>query len=132
VIEVRPATEADNGILALLLEAARSESARYRGHIDPDNRPHTAVVACVVGEVVGVLFFRDDDSIRTISVVHVDESARNVGVGDALVGFVLRNASESGCTHIRSTALPGDRATKNLFERNGMVARAIQVERNLT
>jgi hypothetical protein len=36
---------------------------------------------------------------------------------------------ERGAVAIQSTALPGDRATKNFFESQGMVARAIIVHR---
>ncbi|MEY4079873.1 MAG: hypothetical protein RL430_303 [Actinomycetota bacterium] len=131
MIEVRPAVAADSGALEHFVAAAESESHRYRGHIDADARPSTSVVATIAGDVVGAVWYVDEGPVRLVTLVHVHESARGVGVGDALMDFVLRDAASSGCTHVRSTALPGDRATKNLFERNGLVARAIQVEKKL-
>lgn len=131
MIEVRRAEAGDAAAIADMTGAAASESGRYRGHLDSDSRPVSSLVACVSGDVVGVLSYVDEARIRCVTLVHVREQAREVGVGDALMEFVLRDAVQAGCTHIRSSALPGDRATKNLFERNGLVARAIQVEKKL-
>jgi hypothetical protein len=43
----------------------------------------------------------------------------------------LASARAAGVRRVGGSALPGDRATKNLFERNGLVARLILVERGL-
>ena len=117
--------------MSALLSDARHESSRYRGHVDVDDNPVETLLACIADDVVGVLTYRDDGSVRIITAVHVHHAAREVGAGDALMEFVVADAVKVGCTHVRSTALPGDRATKNLFERNGLVARAIQVEKKL-
>ena len=131
MISVRHAVTGDSGTVSALLSDARLESSRYRGHLDVDDHPVETLVACIAEDVVGVLTYRDDGSLRIITAVHVHHAARDVGAGDALVEFVMADAVKNGCTHVRSTALPGDRATKNLFERNGLVARAIQVEKRL-
>lgn len=73
----------------------------------------------------------DTPPIVELIAIHVDESARGVGVGEALMDLVLQWASEHECGGIDSTALPGDRNTKNFFESFGLVARAIRVHRAL-
>ena len=59
----------------------------------------------------------------------VEPEARSVGVGEALIGALLDDAQDRGAAAVQSMALPGDRATKNFFESQGMVARAILVHR---
>ena len=49
--------------------------------------------------------------------------------GEAIIGALLDDARDRGAVAVQSTALPGDRATKNFFESQGMVARAIIVHR---
>ena len=131
MIEVRRAVASDAEVLESLAAEAESESHRYRGHIDTDWIPTDSMVAIIGGSVVGIVSYVDEGPVRHLTLVHVHKDARGVGVGDALMEFVLRDAAAGGCTHVRSAAQPGDRATKNLFERNGLVARAIQVEKKL-
>jgi GNAT superfamily N-acetyltransferase len=57
--------------------------------------------------------------------MYVVPDAREVGVGDALVAAVRATASERGCAWLDALALPGDRALKNLYERNGLTARLL-------
>lgn len=61
----------------------------------------------------------------------VEPEAREVGVGEAMMELVLATATARGAVALHSTALPGDRGTKNFFESNEMVARAITVSRSL-
>ena len=63
--------------------------------------------------------------------LYVDPGAREVGVGEAMMDLVLAWSEERGATGIDAVALPGDRATKNFFERFGLTARAIVVHRRL-
>jgi N-acetylglutamate synthase-like GNAT family acetyltransferase len=130
-IVVRGALGSDNDVITRLRQSSLEESGRYRGHIDPDYRPGMHALVLVEGEVVGAVAFVDSGTVREITFVHVHPDARGVGAGDALVAWVIEDATEKGIRALRGTALPGDRATKNLFERNGLVARAIQVERTL-
>jgi len=48
-----------------------------------------------------------------------------------LVAWLVSWAEQAGCIGIDAFALPGDRAVKNLFERSGLVARAILVHKRL-
>ena len=45
--------------------------------------------------------------------------------GDGLLGAAMDAARAQGARRLDALALPGDRATKNLYERAGVVARAI-------
>lgn len=130
-VSVRRAVGSDVDVIGRLRESSVAESVKYRGHLDPDGKPSEHAVAEVSGETVGVIGWVDEATVRTISVVHVHPDARGIGAGDALVAWVIADATAKGLRSLRGQALPGDRETKNLFERNGLVARAIQVERNL-
>ena len=130
-ISVRVATAADSDFIAGLQRSACDEAVRYRGHLDPVLTPTVDAVVLVGGEAVGTVSFADEGDVRNLTFVHVHADARGIGAGDALIGWVLADATQRGIRTVRAAALPGDRSTKNLFERNGLVARAIQVERRL-
>jgi ribosomal protein S18 acetylase RimI-like enzyme len=66
-----------------------------------------------------------------ISLVFVEQEAREMGVGDALVQHVLSQISQASGTWISAQAQPGDRSLKNLFERHGLVAQTITVGKSL-
>ena len=53
--------------------------------------------------------------------------ARELGFGDWLLEAALHAARDAGSTVLEGTALPGDRDTKNLYERAGIKARKITV-----
>jgi len=63
--------------------------------------------------------------------LYVEPEARGVGIGEAMMDLVLAWCRDRSCTGIDAGALPGNRATKNFFERFGLVARAIVVHRSL-
>jgi len=48
-----------------------------------------------------------------------------LGAGATLIDELRKHAKLRGCTRIDAYALPGDRLTKNLFERAGMKARLL-------
>ena len=73
----------------------------------------------------------DGTRIATVEALYVLPEARGVGLGEALMEEVLSWATEIGACGVESVALPGDRATKNFFERYGLVARALLVHRRL-
>jgi len=95
------------------------------------------LVADIAGHAVGFLVHIDrHDSSRgricVIERVYVDERAREIGCGDALLAQAVRQARERGCTFVEGEALPGDRETKNLYERAGITARRIVVSKSLS
>jgi GNAT superfamily N-acetyltransferase len=63
--------------------------------------------------------------------LYVDPEAREVGLGESLMHAVLAWCRAQGCVGVDAVALPGDRETKNFFETNSLVARAIIVHRDL-
>lgn len=69
--------------------------------------------------------------ICTITFLGVEPAARGVGVGRALLASARDWATGQGASALDSSALPGDRSTKNFFEAHGMVARLILVRTTL-
>ena len=86
------------------------------------------IIGFVVARLVGR---RDGNRIARIEALWVSPGARAVGVGELLLDAVLAWAGEHDCAGVDALALPGDRATKNLFESSGLVARAILVHKSL-
>ncbi len=82
----------------------------------------------VVGYMVAVL---GDDSIIRIDQVWVTPEARELGFGDAMLAAAIAAARERGAVAVEGQALPGDRHTKNLYERAGIVARLITTYKTL-
>ncbi|MCU1346737.1 MAG: acetyltransferase family protein [Acidimicrobiia bacterium] len=74
----------------------------------------------------------DRSTMAMVDEIYVEPAGRQVGIGEGLVTAVLAWAGERQCRGVGATALPGDRDTKNLFERFGLVARAIVVYRALS
>jgi ribosomal protein S18 acetylase RimI-like enzyme len=84
---------------------------------------HVAVIDdVVVGYLVADL---GDDHVLRIDQVWVSPEAREVGFGDALLAEAIDAARQRGAEAVEGQALPGDRHTKNLYERAGIVARLI-------
>ncbi len=73
----------------------------------------------------------DGEPLARVTDLFVLEPARGVGVGEALLRAMLDRAADEGCRGIDARALPGDRTTKNFFESFGLVARSIEVYRDL-
>lgn len=84
--------------------------------------------AVVVGYLVGVL---GEDRIIRIDQVWVTPDARENGFGDALLELAIDRARATGAVAVEGESLPGDRHTKNLYERAGIVARLITTYREL-
>lgn len=77
------------------------------------------------------LHLPDENGRATVRQVYVDEGARELGFGDDMIGLAIDATLASGGSVIESFALPGDRNTKNLFERAGMTARKLIVAKQL-
>lgn len=146
----RPAKAQDLDVLLLLESEARKSLNVFRGADRLANELpeigdkwleelNTDAVFVLVGGmnsvVMGYLFARlsekPNNKIATIEQVFVTHDARNLGVGDALVSSTLTWARERKLNALDALALPGDRETKNLYERSGLVARLITVTKKL-
>lgn len=68
---------------------------------------------------------RSDVRLARVEALFVEEAARGVGVGAALMAAVLEWAKSKACTGVDAWALPGDRHTKNFFEGSGFSARLL-------
>ena len=138
---VREFTAADEVALDELAALARESIREARGgarwietHPIPNwNDPDVVVlVADLDGVVIGYLAARmGGDQVMQVDEVFVLEQARVVGFGDALVEEIQRLARERGAKRLEAEALPGDRDTKNLWERAGITARLITVSVDL-
>ena len=74
----------------------------------------------------------DGTAHASIKALYVEEAARSIGVGEAMMDEMLICATSYKAEAVDAVALPGDRATKNFFETYGLVARAIIVQKALT
>lgn len=139
---IRVATAADLDQVLAMDEQARRQLPDQRGgpewltehpaltEGDPNEIVAHTVVAEYAGAVVGFLTFRLESRpgrglICRVDRVFVEEAAREHGCGDGMLAFTTENARRSGCAAIEGNALPGDRDTKNLYERARMKARSI-------
>ena len=81
--------------------------------------------------VVGYIELALAGEIAVVRQVYVQPEARELGFGDGLLDAARREAQRHGCSTLEGFALPGDRETKNLFERAGITARKIIVSTRL-
>ncbi len=143
---VRPLRAADAGEVAVLEQQARDEATRHRGAqvllaAHPPvgewaplaDGPHAVWVATIDDVVVGYLQLEvaADRSVAAVRQVYVQPEARELGLGDALLEAAMEYARASGCGALEAVALPGDRDTKNLYERAGVTARLLVMRREL-
>jgi ribosomal protein S18 acetylase RimI-like enzyme len=133
-----PANADDLAALVLLEDEARAALVGQRGgdrwlveHPHTDDwsaRCGTSdVYVAVIDEVVVGYLVADlgDDRVVRIDQVWVTPEARELGFGDALLAEAIATSRSSGAVAVEGQALPGDRHTKNLYERAGIVARLI-------
>jgi GNAT superfamily N-acetyltransferase len=118
------------------LREARPEplAEAYRTLLDRDDA--LIVVGTVDEVVVGfgtgeVEVLQDGSLLGVVGDLFVDEEARAVGVGEAMLGVLTDFFVARRCLGIDALALPGHRAAKNFFEESGLSARAIVMHRAL-
>lgn len=127
VVAVRFAADSDIAVIEALLAA---HSGTHRGSDDlavlvGGSEGHW-LVAEVGGEMVGAAKVTLGRLPRpTVLCVVVHPDARGVGIGAALLDAIRSTARTEGYDRIDAVALPGDRDTKNLYERAGLTARLI-------
>jgi GNAT superfamily N-acetyltransferase len=145
----RPAAVDELELVRELVRQSQTERLTERGgavleQLEPrppiDNaRLSDDTVLIALGLYDGVPFGFAHAALATIDgtrIVHlhdlfVEPAARGVGVGEALLDFVIEWARTHDARGIDSLVLPGNREGKNFFERFGLVARAIHVYREL-
>ena len=136
--DVRPAAPADAEQLAWLEREARAtlvdqrggprwlETNPERGGSWPTTIEERFVTVAHIGDViVGYIVVDARTDVATVDDVYVTPQARELGFGDAMLAVALDHARRSGCTYFEGESLPGDRDTKNLYERAAIKARLI-------
>ena len=142
---VRPARADDGPELGILEDEARAGLVDVRGggrwleehpRIGPDwaaaiERRHVFVAELrdPAPVLAGYLVLDVEGAVATVDQVYVSPEARELGFGDALLATAWSRAADSGAAVLEGYALPGDRHTKNLYERAGITARLITVSR---
>ena len=150
----RLASAADVARLAELARSAIDEMASQRGGAvfaarearaeplaaslarevaDPDA---VVIAGTIDGVVVGyasgrVEILRDGSRLGVIGDLYVEPEAREVGVGEAMMGLVVNHFRASGCAGVDAMVLPGQRSSKNFFEAAGFTARLLVVHHRL-
>jgi ribosomal protein S18 acetylase RimI-like enzyme len=137
---IRSLGPADLEQLAELQDEARAALSDQRGgtrwldeHTDRQWERRPDAVTVIVGELDGVLTgyllleHVPGAVVASVEEVFVAEWARHLGYGDGLLAEAVARATAAGAAYLEATALPGDRETKNLYERAGITARAITV-----
>ena len=86
-----------------------------------------------VGLAAATTFTRHGTAARSgrIECCYVEEGARGVGVGTALMEAVVAWCTQKGCADIDALALPGDRHSKQRLEAAGFTARLLVLNRPL-
>ena len=144
---VRPAAASDADVLSWLESVARGLLVDARGGrqlldeqpevgdwaaliADPASRVWVATIDDVV---VGYLELRmpDDSGCGRVRQVFVEPDARELGFGDNMLAAAIAVIRAAGGNRVESFALPGDRDTKNLFERAAVTARKLIVSKAL-
>ena len=136
--DIRPLTIHDAPIVSSLLQQAFDGARRYRGaHVleamigDVDAHSTKGLLASHQDDPRGIVLWTERETDVTIDVLFVRHDSRNLGLGERLVNDTVAHARSLGVRQVLGRALPGDRETKNVFERTGLVSQVIIVGKNL-
>jgi GNAT superfamily N-acetyltransferase len=148
----RPADPVDLAVVATLWGQAVAELAGVRGGdilaadltIDEldryleeslDDRERFLAVGTLDQSLIGMAAAHrrstGEEVIAVVDLIYVEPGARQVGVGEALLGEVSSWAREVGCTSLDAPALPGSRSAKAFFEGHGFQARLLTMHHRL-
>jgi ribosomal protein S18 acetylase RimI-like enzyme len=83
----------------------------------------------LVAHIEGMLPQAGDRKIGAIRLVFVQQPAREVGVGEAMLDLALTEMRSLGVSTFDAHVLPGHRLVKNFFEAGGFKARSIVMSR---
>jgi GNAT superfamily N-acetyltransferase len=135
----RPATDADRPELVWLEGVARDGLDGQRGaDLWADAHPRQSpewpavtdgevLVSTIIDVPVGYVRFSVVDAVLYVHDIFVHPEAREVGCGDGLLAAAIEVGRSRGARRIEAEALPGDRHTKNLYERAAITAKRIVV-----
>lgn len=135
--DARAAVRDERGGVALLRDLGLAGDGVLDGELGRGSRDSGSMVwvAALDDVPIGYLEARlDDEGDERVVVVRqlwVAPGAREVGAGEGLIGAALAWAIAEDADAIDAFALPGARATKNLFERSGLTARLVTLRRTL-
>ena len=95
-----------------------------------DDADARVVVGSIDDVVVGYAVVRlehlaDGSVLGVIDDIFVEEEARQIGLGELMIGDLMAWCEERKCLGMDAMALPGHRATKNFFEESGFTARQL-------
>ena len=83
-----------------------------------------------VAMVIDLLPQAEGLQVGSVRLIYTDPPARGVGVGEAMIGFLLDQLRERGLRRFDAHVLPGHRQAKNFFEASGFAARSIVMHHN--
>ncbi len=142
------ATPAATDVLQMLRDHAFEHIRDARGGViyldrhavptpDLDDPSHRVWLGGLEGTALGYLIATvieapSGDRVGVVEAIYVEPSARACGIGECMMGAAIAWFTEHGCVGVESTALPGERDTKNFFEENGLKARLLTVYRPLS
>ncbi len=150
----RPATQADLPRLAELVRAVTAELEVTRGGAvwkaresrqepiesglekllgDPEGRLLAGTIDDVIVGYAAARIERlgDDSRLGVVDDIYVEEGARGVGLGEAMMDVLVAWCEQEGCIGMDAMALPGHRHTKNFFEESGFTARQLIMHKPL-
>ncbi|MGH8995750.1 MAG: GNAT family N-acetyltransferase [Acidimicrobiales bacterium] len=129
--EAIAATDGQRGA-ALWLSGQVGDELVSRWSSDPDSAlvvgTYDDVIVGVAAGTVGTLGGRH---IGRIECFYVEPDARAVGVGQAIVEYLVQWFARRDCLDVDAMALPGDRSSKQLLESSGFKARLLILHRSL-
>jgi GNAT superfamily N-acetyltransferase len=141
--EIRLARSEDTTELAVLEQQSRDHLQDQRGGVRwlEEHPPAEwtnlvargeVTVATLDDVVLGYLVCETvHPSVALIRQVYVEPEARGIGCGDGMMAAAIEQARSTQHQFLEGEALPGDRETKNLYERAGITARLITVSTKL-
>ena len=132
VISARIAHADELHLREQFLLASQQEAELYRGHMEFRPQPTSTDMVCIVGTAGETAFgmltmYPVDGTGWYIELLYVQPEARGIGIGSSMMEAAIAEVQQRGGQRLHAATLPGDRSTKNLFERHGLVAQMITV-----
>ena len=153
IVSARTATAADLVVIEGMYPAAKGEQVALReawgvadGFAEPVGESLAGILdqsdaLLVVGTIDDVIFGYSwaaieellpqagGERIGVIRMIYVDEPARAVGVGEAMLATIMDWFDDRGIVRFDAIVSPGHRLAKNFFESAGFKARRITMYR---